>query len=64
MSISFSLFDAYIISVVSGWPAAIAIAGAALFAAYRFSKSRVWRLLAILVAALCLYPVVYWGSVV
>jgi len=64
MLISFNLFDAYVFSVVSVWPLAIIVSGVALFAAYGFSKSRVWRSLAVLVAALCLYPLVYWGSVV
>jgi hypothetical protein len=64
MPISFSLYDAYVISVVSVWPLAIIVSGVALFAAYCFSKSRIGRLLAVLVAALCLYPLVYWGSVV
>ncbi|MGK6317009.1 hypothetical protein [Neorhizobium sp. DT-125] len=64
MPISFSLFDAYVISVVSVWPMAMIVAGVALIAAFRFLKSRVWRLLAVLVAALCLYPVIYWAPAV
>lgn len=64
MPISFSLLDAYIISVVSVWPLAMIVAGATVFTAFRFSKSRVWRLLAVLAAALCLYPLFYLDSVV
>ncbi|AYM09377.1 hypothetical protein At1D1460_51360 (plasmid) [Agrobacterium tumefaciens] len=40
MPISFSLYDAYVISVVSVWPVAMIVAGVAQIAAFRFFKSR------------------------
>lgn len=61
--IHLTLFDIYILTGVVYWPVGIAIAGASLFLAFRYTKGWLWRTLAILMAAGCLYPLLYIGEV-
>lgn len=64
MLISFNLFDAYVISRCFCLAAGDHCLRSSAVCSLRFLEEPGMAMLAVLVAALCLYPLVYWGSVV
>ncbi|WP_424814405.1 hypothetical protein [Roseococcus sp. YIM B11640] len=59
---SLTLFDIYVMAFVVYWPVAVLAAAGGLLAAFR-ARRWPWRVLGLLAAGFCLYPLLHFDRV-